>query len=82
MRRHADECLPPLVRVLDFFFPNLHDLIFFLYGEFPSGGKYMLIICLCINQDMGKNPPTQELVAKDLHGVDWRFRHIFRGNDP
>ncbi|KAJ6851358.1 auxin response factor 2-like [Iris pallida] len=41
LRRHADECLPPL--------------------------------------DMSMNPPTQELVAKDLHGVEWRFRHIFRG---
>ncbi|KAJ6825749.1 auxin response factor 2-like isoform X1 [Iris pallida] len=41
LRRHADECLPPL--------------------------------------DMSRNPPTQELVAKDLHGVEWRFRHIFRG---
>ncbi|PKA56880.1 Auxin response factor 24 [Apostasia shenzhenica] len=28
---------------------------------------------------MDRQPPTQELVAKDLHGVDWRFRHIFRG---
>uniref|UniRef100_A0A0D9XZA5 Auxin response factor n=1 Tax=Leersia perrieri TaxID=77586 RepID=A0A0D9XZA5_9ORYZ len=41
LRRHADECLPPL--------------------------------------DMSQHPPTQELVAKDLHGVEWRFRHIFRG---
>lgn len=41
LRRHADECLPPL--------------------------------------DMGQQPPSQELVAKDLHGVEWRFRHIFRG---
>ncbi|KAI3954265.1 hypothetical protein MKW98_018089 [Papaver atlanticum] len=41
LRRHADECLPPL--------------------------------------DMGRQPPTQELVAKDLHGTEWRFRHIFRG---
>lgn len=29
---------------------------------------------------MSHQPPTQELVAKDLHGVEWRFRHIFRGN--
>ncbi|KAK8967070.1 Auxin response factor 2 [Platanthera guangdongensis] len=43
LRRHADECLPPL--------------------------------------DMGRQPPTQELVARDLHGVEWRFRHIFRGKD-
>lgn len=41
LRRHADECLPPL--------------------------------------DMAQQPPTQELVAKDLHGTEWRFRHIFRG---
>eukprot|EP00268_Persea_americana_P061094 TRINITY_DN767_c0_g2_i3.p1 TRINITY_DN767_c0_g2~~TRINITY_DN767_c0_g2_i3.p1 ORF type:complete len:843 (-),score=183.99 TRINITY_DN767_c0_g2_i3:355-2883(-) len=41
LRRHADECLPPL--------------------------------------DMARQPPTQELAAKDLHGTEWRFRHIFRG---
>ncbi|GAB2289349.1 Auxin response factor 2A [Dionaea muscipula] len=41
LRRHADECLPPL--------------------------------------DMSRQPPTQELLAKDLHGNEWRFRHIFRG---
>ncbi|KAJ0231403.1 AUX/IAA domain-containing protein [Hirschfeldia incana] len=41
LRRHADECLPPL--------------------------------------DMSRQPPTQELVAKDLHAIEWRFRHIFRG---
>lgn len=23
--------------------------------------------------------PTQELVAYDLHGTEWRFKHIFRG---
>ncbi|KQK09126.1 auxin response factor 2 [Brachypodium distachyon] len=23
--------------------------------------------------------PSQELVAKDLHGTEWRFRHIYRG---
>ncbi|URE02417.1 auxin response factor [Musa troglodytarum] len=41
LRRHADECLPPL--------------------------------------DMSQQPPSQELVAKDLHRVEWHFRHIFRG---
>jgi hypothetical protein len=29
---------------------------------------------------MSLQPPAQELVAKDLHGNEWRFRHIFRGN--
>ncbi|GAB4848561.1 Arf GTPase arf1 [Ancistrocladus abbreviatus] len=41
LRRHADDCLPPL--------------------------------------DMSQQPPWQELVAKDLHGNEWHFRHIFRG---
>ncbi|KAK6260536.1 hypothetical protein SCA6_015010 [Theobroma cacao] len=29
--------------------------------------------------DMSQATPTQELVAKDLHGYEWRFKHIFRG---
>ncbi|KAK9161450.1 hypothetical protein Syun_007791 [Stephania yunnanensis] len=41
LKRHADDCLPPL--------------------------------------DMSQQPPSQELVAKDLHGVEWHFRHIYRG---
>ncbi|KAK6139537.1 hypothetical protein DH2020_026720 [Rehmannia glutinosa] len=40
LRRHADDCLPPL--------------------------------------DMSQQPPWQELVASDLHGNEWHFRHIFR----
>ncbi|XP_077249685.1 auxin response factor 7-like isoform X2 [Tasmannia lanceolata] len=41
LRRHADQCLPPL--------------------------------------DMSQHPPWQELVSMDLHGNEWHFRHIFRG---
>ncbi|KAL8062919.1 hypothetical protein ABFS82_02G176300 [Erythranthe guttata] len=41
LRKHANECLPPL--------------------------------------DMSQQTPTQDLVAKDLHGYEWRFKHIFRG---
>jgi auxin response factor len=41
LRRHADDCLPPL--------------------------------------DMTQQPPWQELVTTDLHGNEWHFRHIFRG---
>ncbi|KAK4262923.1 hypothetical protein QN277_028413 [Acacia crassicarpa] len=29
--------------------------------------------------DMSQPTPTQELVVKDLHGYEWRFKHIFRG---
>jgi auxin response factor len=24
-------------------------------------------------------PPAQELIAKDLHDISWKFRHIYRG---
>ncbi|GFP79312.1 auxin response factor 9 [Phtheirospermum japonicum] len=41
LRKHANECLPPL--------------------------------------DMTQPTPTQELIAKDLHGIEWHFKHIFRG---
>ncbi|KAJ6390655.1 hypothetical protein OIU77_024797 [Salix suchowensis] len=29
--------------------------------------------------DMSQATPTQELAARDLHGFEWRFKHIFRG---
>ncbi|KAL8136789.1 hypothetical protein V2J09_002790 [Rumex salicifolius] len=29
--------------------------------------------------DYKQQRPSQELVAKDLHGKEWRFRHIYRG---
>ncbi|XP_057824431.2 auxin response factor 1-like isoform X2 [Cryptomeria japonica] len=29
--------------------------------------------------DMSQQPPTQEIVARDLHGNNWSFRHIYRG---
>ncbi|CAI9772645.1 unnamed protein product [Fraxinus pennsylvanica] len=41
LRKHANECLPPL--------------------------------------DMTLQTPSQELVAKDLHGIEWHFKHIYRG---
>ncbi|KAI9110005.1 hypothetical protein K1719_019046 [Acacia pycnantha] len=34
----------------------------------------------CLPQlDMTQATPTQELAAKDLHGFEWKFKHIFRG---
>lgn len=29
--------------------------------------------------DYKQQRPSQELMAKDLHGMEWRFRHIYRG---
>lgn len=42
LRKHAEDCLPPL--------------------------------------DMTQDPPSQDLVARDLHGIEWRFRHTYRGH--
>ncbi|URD82615.1 hypothetical protein MUK42_37057 [Musa troglodytarum] len=32
-----------------------------------------------LSPDFSQQPPAQELIAKDLHGNEWKFRHIFRG---
>ncbi|XP_065030744.1 auxin response factor 17-like isoform X1 [Musa acuminata AAA Group] len=29
--------------------------------------------------DYSQQPPVQELVARDLHDNEWKFRHVFRG---
>ncbi|XP_019162905.1 PREDICTED: auxin response factor 3-like isoform X2 [Ipomoea nil] len=29
--------------------------------------------------DYKQQRPSQELVARDLHGIEWKFRHIYRG---
>jgi len=50
--------------------PNLCFLVMFTKNLFFSFSS---------SQDMSKSTPTQELVAKDLQGFEWRFKHIFRG---
>eukprot|EP00250_Pteridium_aquilinum_P016685 c23237_g1_i2 orf=526-2433(-) len=30
--------------------------------------------------DMSQEPPCQDLVATDLHGQEWKFRHTYRGH--
>ncbi|KAG5613449.1 hypothetical protein H5410_024730 [Solanum commersonii] len=32
-----------------------------------------------VNSDYSMQPPTQELVVRDLHDNTWTFRHIYRG---
>ncbi|KAJ0926929.1 putative DNA-binding pseudobarrel domain superfamily [Helianthus annuus] len=31
------------------------------------------------NRDMTQATPTQDLLALDLHGTEWKFKHIFMG---
>ncbi|XP_047261486.1 auxin response factor 7-like isoform X1 [Capsicum annuum] len=50
----------------------------------PSELFYLYPFILLINfllyiQDMSQQPSWQELVASDLHGNEWHFHHIFRG---
>ncbi|KAF2321779.1 hypothetical protein GH714_002743 [Hevea brasiliensis] len=40
---------------------------------------YTQLTLLPQSEDYKQQRPSQELVAKDLHGVEWRFRHIYRG---
>jgi hypothetical protein len=75
LRRHADECLPPLVRPSE---PLTHVVVGL---TLPVVGLMMMMpLTVLFDQDMSQHPPNQELVAKDLHGAEWRFRHIFRGD--
>ncbi|GFY98749.1 auxin response factor 2 [Actinidia rufa] len=71
-------CAGPLVNV-----PRVGDKVFY----FPQGhieqaeaqtDEVFAQITL-LPEDMSQDPPAQELVAKDLHGSEWRFRHIYRG---
>lgn len=32
-----------------------------------------------LRQDYTMQPPTQELLVRDLHDNTWTFRHIYRG---
>ncbi|KAJ4851581.1 hypothetical protein Tsubulata_032642 [Turnera subulata] len=47
------------------------------YGGFSVLRRYA-IDCLP-PLDTSQPFPSQELVAKDIHGLQWRFRHVFRG---
>ncbi|PON68989.1 Auxin response factor [Trema orientale] len=73
-----DPCLPELQR------PTVHTFCKVLTASDTSthGGFSVLRkhATECLPQlDMTQSTPTQELVAKDLHGYEWRFKHIFRG---
>ncbi|XP_039031654.1 auxin response factor 18-like isoform X1 [Hibiscus syriacus] len=63
LRKHATECLPPLVISLVYGVKNYGVRLNFVYFK----------------QDMNQANPTREFVAKDLHGYEWQFKHIFRG---
>ncbi|KEH39314.1 auxin response factor-like protein [Medicago truncatula] len=46
---------------------------------FPPLVQHYEPVWICLFEDYKQQRPSQELVAKDLHGVGWKFRHIYRG---
>jgi auxin response factor len=68
--RAAEDCFPSLVRPM-------------AMREVPSRGglevAWVIDSVWCGAQDYNQQRPSQELVAKDLHGTEWKFRHIYRG---
>ncbi|RWW47557.1 hypothetical protein BHE74_00046436 [Ensete ventricosum] len=44
-----------------------------------QGNKFKQCCCFIGLQDFSQQPPAQELIARDLHDVEWKFRHIYRG---
>ncbi|KAI8569818.1 hypothetical protein RHMOL_Rhmol02G0305900 [Rhododendron molle] len=54
-------------------------LDFALEAEQDTDEVYARITLVPEQDDTNKETPTQELIAKDLHGREWPFKHIFRG---
>ncbi|CAA7402509.1 unnamed protein product [Spirodela intermedia] len=73
-----DQCSPELPR------PSVNSFVKILTASDTSthGGFSVLRkhASECLPPlDMTQQIPTQELATKDLHGFEWRFKHIFRG---
>lgn len=71
-RRAAEKVFPPLVGPMVTYVYLHQSSLFFVHFIW-------LTVFLLLLQDFSLTPPAQELMAKDLHGNEWKFRHIFRG---
>lgn len=75
-RRAAEKLFPPLVWLQHQLIANhaflVLDKIRCLNFHFIDSSYFSL-------QDYTIQPPTQELVVRDLHDNTWTFRHIYRG---
>lgn len=69
-RRAAEKLFPPLVGLNSVKWIILQPVVDYTYS--------CLLIALLF-QDYTMQPPTQELVVRDLHDNTWTFRHIYRG---
>jgi hypothetical protein len=66
-RRAAEKVFPPLVGDISSLSDFHVPIVFIFYFLFSL-------------QDYTLQPPAQELIARDLHDNEWKFRHIFRGS--
>ena len=81
-RRAAEDCFPPLVNNTIFSSCSLITFYmgFHLWPTYFLGSTLDVIdSSVFLLQDYTQQRPSQELVAKDLHGSEWKFRHIYRG---
>lgn len=53
---------------------NFVSLLILMYSIFINLGTHCSFL-----QDYNQQRPSQELVATDLLGQKWKFRHIYRG---
>ena len=74
-RRAAEDCFAPLVG----FLPAYSFISSKGYTK-PLQFRHSYLFITFLLQDYTQQRPSQELAAKDLHGVEWKFRHIYRGN--
>lgn len=81
-RRAAEKLFPQLVGCLfSIFFLFLGQIrqCTFYVKMFPC--SIFILLSPYHSQDFSMQPPTQELVVRDLHDNTWTFRHIYRGED-
>ncbi|XP_054816942.1 putative auxin response factor 14 [Prosopis cineraria] len=83
-------CARPLVDIPQkgerfLYFPQGHiDFGHSAFGTTNAEPKidevYARITLLPNLEDMTQKTPTQEVVVRDLHGFEWKFRHIYKGH--
>ncbi|THU57005.1 hypothetical protein C4D60_Mb11t23190 [Musa balbisiana] len=56
---------------------QLHNVT--MHADVETDEVYGQMTLQPLSPDFSQQPPAQELIAKDLHSNEWKFRHIFRG---
>lgn len=78
-RRAAEKVFPPLVRHTFYAYQTTLTQIDGCLKGIKRVIKKVILTNITPLQDYNQQPPAQELVARDLHDNEWKFRHIYRG---